>query len=124
MNLLNRYLQEVAKYLPKARRDDIVEELRVNFLSQIEDREQELGRPLNESELIEILQHHGNPIMVAGRYRPDNRGLAFGRQWIGPELFPFYRMILAINFSIAVVILAVLMPILARTVGDPRRCER
>jgi hypothetical protein len=117
MNLINRYLQEVAKYLPKARRADIVEELRANLLSQMEDREEELGRPLAEAELIEMLQHHGNPMMVAGRYREDNRGLAFGRQLIGPELFPFYRMILLINLSITVAIVAVILPIVGHVVG-------
>jgi hypothetical protein len=124
MNLLNRYLQEVAKYLPKARRDDIVEELRANLLSQIEDREQEFGRPLNEDELVAILKHHGNPAFVAGRYREDNRGLAFGIQLIGPELFPFYKTILAINFSITLVVLAVVMPILARVIREPITLSR
>jgi len=45
MNLLNRYLRAVGRLLPKPRRDDIVAELRANILSQMEDREQELGAP-------------------------------------------------------------------------------
>jgi hypothetical protein len=32
MNLLNRYLQAVARLLPKARRDDIIAELRANII--------------------------------------------------------------------------------------------
>jgi hypothetical protein len=116
MNLLDRYLQEVARYLPKARRRDIVEELRANILSQIEDREQELGRPLTEAEWVAILQHHGNPAFVAGRYFEDNLGLAFGRQLIGPELFPFYKTILALNLSITLIILSGVMPILAHAI--------
>jgi hypothetical protein len=72
MNLLNRYLQAVARLLPKARRDDIIAELRANILSQMEDREQELGRALTEDEQAAILRHHGNPTIVAGRYREDN----------------------------------------------------
>jgi hypothetical protein len=114
MNLLNRYLQEVSRHLPKAKREDIIAELRVNISSQMEDREQELGRPLTEKEMLEMLQHHGNPMIVAGRYRPHNLGLAFGIQLIGPELFPFYRMILLLNLCITLVILAVLLPIVAR----------
>lgn len=106
MNLLNRYLQAVGKYLPKARRDDIVAELRANLLSQIEDREETLGRPLSEEEIVEMLKHHGNPAVVAGRYFPENRGLAFGRQLIGPELFPFYRIVLLMNLTITLAILA------------------
>jgi hypothetical protein len=118
MNLLNRYLQAVAKYLPKARRDDIVAELRANLLSQMEDREEEFGRPLTEAELIAILQHHGNPAFVAGRYRENNLGLAFGIQLIGPELFPFYKTILAMNLCITLLILAVVLPIVAHAFRD------
>jgi hypothetical protein len=114
MNLLNRYLQEVSRHLPKAKREDIVAELRANISSQMEDREEELGRPLLENEVIEMLQHHGNPMIVAGRYRPHNLGLAFGIQLIGPELFPFYRMILLLNLCITLVILAVILPLVAR----------
>jgi hypothetical protein len=119
MNLLNRYLQEVSKYLPKARRDDIVAELRANILSEMEDKEQELGRGLTEKEMVEMLQRHGNPMIVAGRYREHNMGLAFGIQLIGPELFPFYRMILLLNLCITLVILAVVLPIVAREFHAP-----
>jgi hypothetical protein len=105
MNLLNRYLQAVGRLLPKARRDDIIAELRVNILSQMEDREEELGRPLSEDEQAEILRHHGNPTIIAGRYREGNLGLAFGVQLIGPEMFPFYKNILVLNLSITLLIL-------------------
>lgn len=117
MNLLNRYLQDVGRYLPKARRDDIVADLRANILLQIEDREREIGRPMAENELIEMLQHHGNPLIVAGRYREHSLGLAFGIQLIGPELFPFYKT-LGLIWGISLVVLAVAMPIVARTIGE------
>jgi hypothetical protein len=116
MNLLNRYLQEVSKYLPKAGREDIVAELRANITPQLEDKEEELGRPLTDDEVVAMLQHHGNPMIVAGRYRPHNLGLAFGVQLIGPELFPFYRMILLLNLCITLVILAVVLPIVGKQV--------
>jgi hypothetical protein len=117
MNLLNRYLQAVASLLPKARRDDIIAELRANILSQMEDREEELGRALTEDEQAEILRHHGNPTVIAGRYREDNLGFAFGRQLIGPELFPFYKVSLTVNLVITVLVLAVLLPVVAHAVG-------
>jgi hypothetical protein len=119
MNLLNRYLQEVSKYLPRARRVDIVEELRANILSQMEDREEELGRLLTEAELIALLRDHGNPAFVAGRYFDNNLGLAFGIQLIGRELFPFYKTILALNLSITLVILAVVLPLIAGFANVP-----
>ncbi len=117
MNLLNRYLQAVARLLPKARRDDIIAELRANILSQMEDSEQELGRSLTEDEQAAILQHHGNPTVIAGRYREDNLGLAFGKQLIGPELFPFYKISVTVNLAITVIVLAVLLPVVAHAIG-------
>jgi hypothetical protein len=107
MNLLNRYLQAVGMLLPKARRDDIIAELRANILSQMEDREEALGRPLTEDEQAEILRHHGNPTIIAGRYREGNLGLAFGRQLIGPELFPFYTNTLTLSMGIMLVIIGI-----------------
>jgi hypothetical protein len=117
MNLVNRYLQAVGALLPKPRRGDIIAELRANILSQMEDREDALGRPLTDDEQAEILRHHGNPTVVAGRYREDNLGFAFGVQLIGPELFPFYKNVLMINMTIVTVILAGLLPVIARSMG-------
>jgi HAAS len=117
MNLLNRYLQAVARCLPSARRDDIIAELRANILSQMEDRERELGHPLTEDEQADILRRYGNPTIIAGRYSAHNIGLAFGRQLIGPELFPFYKTVLIVNLLITVVVLGGVMPVVARAIG-------
>jgi hypothetical protein len=117
MNLLNRYLQAVGKGLPNTRRDDIIEELRANLLSQMDDREQEPGRPLTEDEQAEVLKRHGNPTEVAGRYREDNLGLAFGIRLIGPDLFRYYRTVLAIVLGITTVLIVVVLPMVARVTG-------
>jgi hypothetical protein len=53
---LNRYLQAVAKCLPREGREDIIAEMRANILSQMEDREAELGRPLTEDEQADTLR--------------------------------------------------------------------
>lgn len=103
MELLDRYLQAVKRGLPKAQQDDIIQELSENLRSQIEDREADLGRPLTEPELKALLQQHGAPIAVAGRYRPGGHGLAFGRQLIGPVLFPYYLKVLALNLGITLI---------------------
>jgi hypothetical protein len=50
MNLLERYLQAVGQYLPVKGKDDTLAELRANLMAEIEGREEELGRPLNEAE--------------------------------------------------------------------------
>jgi hypothetical protein len=83
MELLERYLQAVGTYLPKSQQGDILKELGENLRAQMEDKEAELGRPLNEDEAAAILKKHGHPMFVAARYRQT-------RRLIGSTLFPVY----------------------------------
>lgn len=108
---LERYLKAVRGCLPKQQQDDIVNELRGNIGSQIEDQEAKLGRPLSREEQTAILKHLGHPILIAGRYRSDQRSVAFGRELIGPALYPFYARVLWINVvvSLALSLSAVLL---------------
>jgi hypothetical protein len=108
MELLDRYLKSVASCLPTEQREDIIRELSENIRSQVEDKESELGRPLADSELEAILKQHGHPMIVAGRYRQDQRSVAFGRQFIGPVLFPFYIKVLSFNIGLTGVVLVVI----------------
>jgi len=105
---LDRYLQAVKRYLPKGQHNDIIKELSENLLSAMEDREAELGRPLDEAEQTAILERHGDPLVVAGRYRSDQRSLAFGRQLIGPEWFPFYLKVLWLSLVLTVVAVGII----------------
>ncbi|MBI1197418.1 MAG: hypothetical protein GC203_06105 [Phenylobacterium sp.] len=82
-DLIDRYLAAVARDLPEAQRADITAELRDEIMSEIEAREDELGRPLSRSELEADLVAFGHPLVVAGRYRRT-------RYLIGPEVFPFW----------------------------------
>jgi hypothetical protein len=108
MELLDRYLNAVRSCLPEAQRDDIINELSENLRSQIEDQEASLGRPLTEAEVEAILKQHGHPLLVAGRFRQDQRSLAFGHEIIGPTLFPFYLRVLKFNLGITTLILLAL----------------
>lgn len=87
MDFLERYLQAVKFWLPRAQKSDIIAELREDLSSQIEDKEASLGRPLNENEIQAILKQCGHPMVVASRYQPQ-------RQLIGPVLFPVYVFVL------------------------------
>src|SRR5262249_52653448 len=89
MELLDRYLQAVRFWLPKAHQNDIIEELRDDLSSQIEDKESSLGRAITEDELAAILQHAGHPMRVAARYQKQ-------QTLVGPELFPLYKFVLMI----------------------------
>ena len=104
MELLDRYLQAVRFWLPKAQQQDIIAELSSDLHSQIDDRETELGRPLNDAELEVILRKCGSPILVASRYRPQT-------QLIGPALFPIYQFVLKL------VMLWSLVPVFVLIVG-------
>jgi hypothetical protein len=86
MELLDRYLNSIRSCLPEAQRDDIVNELSENLHAQIEDKEAKLGCPLSEAEVEAVLKRHGHPLVVATRFRQDQRSVAFGKQWIGPVL--------------------------------------
>ncbi len=117
MQLLDRYLQEVKRYLPAAQRDDILKELSANILEEMDEREAALSRPLTEDEQIAILQQQGSPLVVASRYRHDQRSFTFGRVIIGPTLFPLYSKILALNLTLTVVIASIVMTTLGMHVG-------
>jgi hypothetical protein len=103
--ILEKYLNSVRSCLPETQRDDIVQELSENLCAQIEDKENELGRPLRDAEIEEILKQHGHPMVVASRYQQDKRSVAFGPELIGPVVFPFYVRVLKFNLGISAVVL-------------------
>lgn len=108
MELLNSYLKAVRIYLPKAQREDIIKELSENLLSQMEEKESALSRPLTEDEEEAILLAHGDPLSVASCYGSATRGVSFGVQLIGPEIFPFYRNILLFDWILTAAVFTVL----------------
>jgi hypothetical protein len=113
MDLVDRYVNSVRTFLPRGQQDDIVKELSENIRAEMDDREAELGRPLTEDEQDAILQQHGHPMIVAGRYQPGQGSVAFGRQLIGTALFPFYLRVLGIamgiSFAVYLVVLGALI---------------
>lgn len=100
MDLIERYLQAVKFALPKAQRDDIIGELRDSILSQIEEKEAALGRPLSEDEQVELLKKLGNPLHVASQYHKP-QGL------IGSTIFPIYWKVLTAALGVAFAVVAV-----------------
>lgn len=107
--LIDRYLRAVKDQLPRGQQDDVINELSENLREQIEDEEAARGRPLLETEEAAILKRFGNPIVVAAQYRGDTRSVSFGRQLIGPELFPTYLKVLTVNVVITALIVAVIV---------------
>ena len=112
MELLDRYLQAVRFFLPRrGDQDDIIRELSENLRSQMEDREEELGRPLTNDERADILRRHGHPMLVAGRYRSR-------QHLIGSVFFPIYIVALKLGLGVALIVTIVLAAIDAMLHGD------
>jgi hypothetical protein len=113
MELLDRYLQAVRFWLPKAHQQDIIAELSEDLRSQIEDKETELGRPLNDDEVESILKRCGTPMLVASRYRPQT-------QLIGPALFPIYTFVmkLVLLWSMVPVFIVIVGPAMILSSND------
>src|SRR5580698_11104249 len=87
MDLIERYLGAVKPLLPKTQQDDILAELSEDLRSQIEEREADLGRQLDEDEVAAIIKKRGRPIRVASAYLPQ-------QYLIGPAWYPAYRFVL------------------------------
>ena len=81
--LLERYLHAIEFWLPKEQRRDILAEISEDLNSQIEEREEALGRVLTNSEFEALLKQRGRPMLVANRYKPQ-------QSLIGPTWFPSY----------------------------------
>ena len=89
MELLDRYLHAVKFWLPRQQQDDIIAEISEDLRSQIEDREGELGRKLDDNEVAALLRKRGRPLLVANGYLPQH-------SLIGPVYFPIYLLVLKI----------------------------
>lgn len=104
MDLIERYLAAIARELPKAKAADITAELKDILLTQVEAKEEELGRRLQRGEVEAILKAFGHPLIVASRYgRPQ--------YLLGPEVFPFWwwtlRMVMAVAGAIFLALLVI-----------------
>jgi hypothetical protein len=112
MTVVDRYLMAVRMFLPRSAQRDIVAELSEDIRSQIEDREGKLGRPLTAGEQEAIVADFGHPALLAGRYGPR-------RRLIGPEIFPFYWLVLRLALVVGVAVhVAVTMMLLAQGRAD------
>jgi hypothetical protein len=112
MELLDRYLQAVRTFRPRKAQDDILHELSENILSQMDEKEAELGRPLTEAEQEQVIKQHGHPIVVAARYGR--------RQYlIGPGLFPIYWLTLKLGLLIALALRFIIAIVTVLVSADP-----
>ena len=100
MELIERYLQALKFALPAKQRDDIIKELRDSILSQVEEKEAEVGHPLTEDDQVALLKKLGSPIHLASRYRKQ-------QHMIGATMFPIYWKVLKASLGLAFLVLII-----------------
>ncbi len=108
MELIDRYLQSVKLALPKAQQNDVIRELSDEILSQVEEKEATLGRPLTEDEQATLLKQLGHPLVLASRYRKQ-------RYLIDPSIFAIYWIVLRLVLVVVFLAMAVAAVAVAAT---------
>ncbi len=91
MNLIDRYVTEVGKHLPRKNHLDIEAELRSTLEDMLDDRSHQTGRQADETLSAEILGEFGAPRKVAETYQTHP-------YLIGTRMFPIYTRVLKIVF--------------------------
>jgi hypothetical protein len=102
MELIDRYVYEVGRRLPRKNRADIQVELRSTLVDTLEGRVE--GEPTQEDE-VELLKEFGPPQQVAASYWPQ------GQYLIGPSLYPLFRMVVGIALLAFIIVQLVLLGI-------------
>ena len=83
-DLVERYVHQVGRYLPKNERADIQEELRSLIGDQLDDRF--AGTP-SQADMAAVLAEFGDPRQIATSYNRE-------RYLVGPDLYPYMVMVL------------------------------
>ncbi|MCO5190309.1 MAG: permease prefix domain 1-containing protein [Anaerolineae bacterium] len=106
--MIERYVHEVGRQLPRKGRSDIERELRSLLQDAVDERAGD-GQP-TEQTATKVLLDFGPPEQMAAQYHAT-------QYVIGPQLYPFYRFVATIVLSVMAVLYLVLM-ILTLVTGD------
>lgn len=87
MNLLDKYVAEIGKYLPRRNRADIEAEIRSTLEDMLDERKQ--SAEATEAETVAVLKEYGAPRKVAASYGAV-------QYLIGPRLYPTFALVLKI----------------------------
>lgn len=90
MEVMKKYIYAIQRRLPAQNKDDIAKEIDSLIFDELEDKFGKRDEYTSE-EIEKVIKEMGHPREVAARYRGDKQLL------IGPELFPIYKMVLAIT---------------------------
>jgi hypothetical protein len=100
MNLIDTYVSEVGRHLPKKTRADIEAEIRSILQDMLEERSQKTGKPVDEEMTLEVLKVYGAPEKVAATYLGE-------RYLIGPRLYPIFMTVLRIVLMVTGILAAI-----------------
>ena len=90
-NLIDRYVQEVGRYLPKKIREDVKLEIKGALEDLLDEGSLDANR--DSSEIEKILVDYGDPEKVAAGYLPE--------KWlIGPKIYPTFEMAIKIALTV------------------------
>src|SRR5215216_4494923 len=104
MNLIDRYITEVGKHLPRRNRTDIEAEIRSTLEDMLAERKQAKGglnqpKEVEELMVIELLREYGSPQEVASSYQTNQH-----QYLIGPRLFPIFALVTRVVFAALIVL--------------------
>jgi hypothetical protein len=100
MSLVDQYVTEVGKNLPRKTHSDIEAEIRSLIEDMLEDHSKQEGRAPDEDMIVEVLKELGSPEKMAASYQGE-------KYLIGPRLYPAFILVMKIVATIVVVISAV-----------------
>ncbi len=91
MNLLDKYVAEVGKYLPRKNRADIEAEIHSTLEDMLEERKQD--KAVDDALVMSLLKEYGAPKQVAATYKTT-------QYLIGPRMYPIFEMVTGIVFIV------------------------
>src|SRR5512145_2155464 len=96
MNLIDRYIAEVGKHLPRKQRADIQAEIRSTLEDMLEERKPAEGS-VDDAMTIALLKEYGSPREVAESYVGP-------RYLIGPRVYPTFELVTKIVVAVLVAV--------------------
>src|SRR5512145_610145 len=96
MNLIDKYIAEIGKHLPRKNRADIEAEIRSTLEDMLEERKQLSGEE-DDATVVQLLKEYGAPRKVAESYTGK-------RYLIGPSLYPTFILVTQIVVSVLLVV--------------------
>jgi hypothetical protein len=112
-NLINTYVSEIGRRLPKKTRADIEAEIHSILQDMLDERSLKTGNLIDDEMTLDVLKAYGSPENVATTYLGE-------RYLIGPGLYPTFLLVLrTVLIVIGILAFIGLGITLSQVLGDP-----